>query len=163
MNTKHNADIANNYTPQALLLAKAQQLCICDPTAKIGINLLVEMSGTAGTDILENKFLDLMPTSDWPATIDQVCSAARLLVQSKLFKFVSASAQGGIRAGLELLGQLRSGRRASLPKIPSRFMARLISGLGFFYQGERGSHTIDGSETLCHMGHTEGEQGPHLE
>lgn len=134
--------------PQALLIAKTQQLCTFDATAKIEVNFLVEMSGASGAEILENKFLDLLPNALKPTPIQQVCSDARLLMQSKLFKFVSVSAQGGCKAGLELLDQLRSGRRATLPKNPSNFMERLISSLGFFYQGEKDGEVIYGSEAL---------------
>lgn len=120
-----------------------------DPTAKVEITFLTEMSGKGGASILESSFLRALPTFDRGANLNEVIANTRILTKSKLFRFASMGSQGGIRAALELLEDLKCGRKVSIPRDPSAFLQQVIGQLGYFYKvSTEGGRELCGQEAL---------------
>ena len=95
---------------------------------------LKSVSGNEGLKKLEQLFAErCLPSAEKTLSLDAACTHANALLESDLYKFASAAAQGSLKAGVAVLESLKKGQAPLRQAKPEGFHAEIWSRIVFFF------------------------------
>ena len=108
----------------------------------LDLEFLKHVFGEGGAKRLHDRFLQTcLPDEQTCITVAGAMGAAGKLLHSDLFKFVSASSQGSVKAAISLLQQLHLGQCPMTVQQPTAFLAEVWRRLAFFVKAETAAGT----------------------